>query len=190
MFLYSVCIEYMLYLFYMKQKLLFLLVLILIVGGIFLLEKPSMKKEQLQQHEVVYDVAALNLELEDSKGNIHYLGDFVGKPLILNAWASWCPFCVTELPDFDALQNEFGDDIQIIAINRKESSKDIAQYLDTIEISSKLLFLEDPTDSFYESIQGFSMPETLFINAQGELLTHKRGFMEFEEMKHLTQELF
>lgn len=166
----------------MKKNFLLILVLILIVGGIYLLQKPTLDEKAVINCKQNYDLNSLNLSLSDSNGKMFCLGDFVGKPIVINAWASWCPFCVNELPDFDKLQEKYEGEIQVIAINRKESSKDIKRYLDTIEIKSSILFLEDQPDSFYESLQGFSMPETLFINAKGELIKHKRGFMSFVDM--------
>ena len=44
-------------------------------------------------------------------------------------------------------------------------------------------------DSFYKSIGGFSMPETIFVSSNGDLLRHKRGPMKFEEMKEIINEI-
>jgi len=43
--------------------------------------------------------------------------------------------------------------------------------------------VQDPNDSFYKSIGGFAMPETLFIDGEGNIRLHKRGPMTYEEMK-------
>jgi thiol-disulfide isomerase/thioredoxin len=41
----------------------------------------------------------------ESRGMTEYLG----KPLLVNFWATWCPPCVKEMPDLDALSKEFPD---------------------------------------------------------------------------------
>ena len=120
---------------------------------------------------------------EDFEGTIVSLSDFRGKPIVVNSWAAWCPFCIDELPDFARLQEEFGDAIVVIAIDRAESKEKQLTYLDDLGVSDKLVFLLDPRDSFYRSIGGFSMPETLFVNVQGEIVIHKRGPMELDEMR-------
>ena len=124
---------------------------------------------------------------EDFNGNTVTRTDLEGKVAVINSWATWCPFCVNELPDFVALQKEFGDDIIVVAISRQESRETAKNFTDSLGISKDILFLLDPKDSFYKSIGGISMPETLFIDKDGNIRTHKRGFMTLEEMREKTK---
>ena len=103
---------------------------------------------------------------EDFEGNIVSLSDFRGKPIVVNSWAVWCPFCIDELPEFARLQEEFEDEIVVIVIDRAESKEKQIPYLEDLEVAGKLVFLLDPGDSFYRSIGGFSMPETLFVDGE------------------------
>jgi len=125
---------------------------------------------------------APNFSLEDIDGNTVSLSDFEGRVVVANSWAVWCPFCVDELPDFGELQEEFGNKIVVIAINRQESLQKTVGYTDNLGVTNKMLWLLDPRDSFYKSIGGFSMPETLFIDTDQNIVIHKRGPMELEEM--------
>ena len=134
--------------------------------------------------------AAPDFSLEDYEGNIVNLADFAGKNIIVNSWAVWCPFCVEELKDFANLEHEFGDDIVIIAIDRAESLEKQKRYTDDLGVTDDLVFLLDPKDSFYRSIGGFSMPETIFVDGEGNIVFHKRGPMKFEEMKAKVQQFF
>lgn len=121
--------------------------------------------------------------LKDYNGNEIELEDLQGKILVINSWAVWCPFCREELSDFIKLQQEFQEEIIVIAINRAESLEKGKGFTDSIGITDEIIFLLDPSDSFYASIGGFSMPETLFVDRQGNIKIHKRGPMQFEEMK-------
>jgi thiol-disulfide isomerase/thioredoxin len=47
--------------------------------------------------------------LVDLEGGAHALAEWRGKILVLNFWATWCPPCREEMPEFDALQKELGD---------------------------------------------------------------------------------
>lgn len=127
--------------------------------------------------------------LEDYQGNEVSLSDFDGKVRIVNSWAVWCPFCVDELPDFARLQQEFGDKIVVIAVDRAESLAKAKGFSDSLGISDDMTFLLDPRDSFYRSIGGFSMPETLFVDGSGNIRIHKRGPMEFAEMKEKVESI-
>lgn len=129
-----------------------------------------------------------NIPLSDYDGNQTTLADFIGTPLVLNSWATWCPFCRQELPDFARLQEELGENAIVIAIDRAEKVAQAKRYTDDFGISSKMVFLMDFDDAFYRNIGGFSMPETLFVNAEGNIVFHKRGPMTLEEMRSLAEQ--
>ena len=46
-------------------------------------------------------LAAPDFTVLDSEGNEVQLSDYVGKPIVLNFWATWCYYCKEEMPDFD-----------------------------------------------------------------------------------------
>ena len=132
---------------------------------------------------------APEFSLKDYEGREIRLSDFQGKAVILNAWAVWCPFCGEELKDFAALQQEFGDKIAVIAIDRAEPLETAKKFSDDLGVTDKMIFLLDPSDSFYQSIGGFSMPETIFVDKDGFVRDHKRGPMELEEMRRRTEKI-
>lgn len=142
------------------------------------------KKEDNNKFDEVPDFS-----LKDYDGNEVSLSQFDGKAKIINSWAVWCPFCRQELADFAEIQKEFGEDLVVIAIDRKESLKKAKGFTDSLDITDKMIFLLDPKDSFYTSIGGFSMPETLFVDGNNNIITHKRGFMTLEEMRQKTEAL-
>lgn len=129
-----------------------------------------------------------DFSLEDYDGNIVSLADFSGKPLVLNSWAVWCPFCVDELPDFVTIQKEFGE-VTIIAIDRAESLNTTKEFTDELGVTDDLIFLLDPKDSFYQSIGGFAMPETLFVDKNGNVIEHKRGPLSEDQIRQRVQNL-
>ena len=123
----------------------------------------------------------------DLGGNPVDLDEFSGKALVVNSWASWCPFCVQELPDFDLLGEEFKNDVVVVAINRRESASEARTFLNSIDNPENIEFWLDSGDAFYRSIGGFAMPETLFLDREGNISFHKRGFMTLEEMRSHTE---
>lgn len=112
------------------------------------------------------------------------LSRFAGKVQVVNAWATWCPFCVQELPDFEELASEYADQgVVVIAINRKEDPRRVKTFIDSVGDLGSINFFMDPNDDFYSSIGGFSMPETIFYDKNGNEVVHKRGFMALDEMR-------
>jgi len=132
---------------------------------------------------------ATDFALQDYDGKTMRFTDFAGRPLVINSWAAWCPFCRKELGDFAATQKEFGDDMVIIAIDRAESRETAKKYTDELGVTNGLIFLLDPSDSFYQSIGGFSMPETIFVDKNGNIVERKRGPMKINEIRQKIQKL-
>lgn len=163
-----------------------LAVIVLMVGAYVLLKGPS-NNPIAQRQPIATELkdlgAAPEFSLVDYNGKTVSLSDYKGKALVINSWAAWCPFCREELPDFAILQKEFANDIVVIAIDRAESLEKAKDYTDRIGVTDDMVFLLDPDDSFYRSIGGFSMPETLFVDTNGRIRIHKRGFMTIDEMR-------
>lgn len=158
-------------------------VVILLVSGVLLLQKRSEGQLPADQNMTSRTEKAPDFSLKDYNGKTVKLADFSGRPLVLNSWAAWCPFCREELPDFAAVQKELGDKVVIIAIDRAESLEVAKGYSDEQGTTNDMIFLLDPSDSFYQSIGGFSMPETIFVDKEGFIRDHKRGPMKVEEIR-------
>ena len=169
------------------NKVLAIIVSILIVGGVGWLAISSRNASEESTRQTQSEKAP-DFALQDYDGKTVRLTDFAGKPLVINSWAAWCPFCRKELVDFAAAQKEFGDDIAIIAIDRAESRETAKKYTDELGVTN-LIFLLDPSDSFYQSIGGFSMPETIFVDRDGNIAERKRGPMEIKEIREKIQKL-
>ncbi len=130
-------------------------------------------------------------EFRTANGETIAMRKFKGTPIVVNVWATWCPYCRKEIPDFVVLQKEVGDAFRVILVNRGESVDTATRYLETVSgFASTTAVLYDHHDSFYASIGGFSMPETLFVNKEGIIRYHKRGFMGLEEMRRRAEDAF
>lgn len=148
----------------------------------------TVSTEEEEQNEKALRKAP-DLVLQDYEGKSLSLSSFSGTPLVINSWAAWCPFCRKELPDFAQIQKEFKGRAVIVAIDRAESREIAKKYSDGLGVTDDLLFLLDPSDSFYRAIGGFSMPETIFVDRDGFIRGHRRGLMEKEEMHRRVQSL-
>ncbi|MEX2515099.1 MAG: TlpA disulfide reductase family protein [Candidatus Paceibacterota bacterium] len=153
--------------------------------GFIVLSGPSTESDSGSDFDVFADITLLDYE-----GNERTLEEFHGQPLVINSWATWCPFCRAELPDFARLQQQYeAQDVVVMAIDRRESRERAEGYTDEIDVTDRMLFLLDDSDTFYQKIGGFSMPETIFVNAAGEIVVHKRGPMELDEMQEHVEKI-
>ena len=94
-------------------------------------------------------------------------GDFEGNPLVINFWASWCPACVAELPEIQAVHEEYGEMVTIVGVANTDDRSAALQLADEVGLTYTLG--EDPTGDLFRSLELIAMPSTVFITADGEV---------------------
>jgi thiol-disulfide isomerase/thioredoxin len=75
----------------------------------------------VQAHEI-------DFVLEDLQGRVHRLSDYHGKWVLVNFWATWCPPCLSEIPELRSLHNSHKDLIVIGIAMDSGSSKAVADF--------------------------------------------------------------
>ena len=111
----------------------------------------------------------------------------LGRPAIVNFWASWCGFCIEEMPDFERLHQAAGDRVTVIGVNRAEPLHTAQLFANHTGATYTLLL--DLDDTLGRPYQIIGMPTTLYVRADGIVDTVKIGFHTFEEMTALTNRL-
>ena len=69
-------------------------------------------------------VLAPDFTVYDAEGNPVQLYDYIGKPLVVNFWASWCGPCQMEMPHFEDKYQELGDEVQFLMINMTDGGRE------------------------------------------------------------------
>ena len=84
---------------------------------------------------------APDFTLQDINGVQHKLSDYRGKVVMLNFWATWCPPCRKEIPEFAELQQEYGPaGIQFVGIAMDdEGATTVKPWLNTHAVSYPIL---------------------------------------------------
>ena len=128
--------------------------------------------------------------LTDEVGAPVVLHDVLERPAVINTWASWCPFCVEEIPDFARFAATSQGDIDVVLVNRGESREKGTAFLAGLGVTnSALSVLYDERELFYQGIGGFSMPETVFVDTDGTIRFHKRGPLSFDELEQISSDI-
>lgn len=141
----------------------------------------AMPEDQTQQGPS----AAPNFVLTDEDGNERMLSDFFDKPVVLNFWASWCPPCREEMPDFDEMYKQYGDQINFIFVNLVDGSRETEE--------TAKAFIEEQGLSFpiYFDIYGegavdyaiYYIPDTFFIDRNGNVIGYAVGGIDRASME-------
>ena len=109
--------------------------------------------------------AAPQFAVEDSDRRIS-LGDFKGKIVVLNFWATWCPPCVDEMPSLVRMQQLMRDKgVTVLAVSVDADSGSYHKFLKDHNVN--LLTVRDPDQKSNNLYGTFKFPETYIIDRNG-----------------------
>lgn len=118
---------------------------------------------------------AYEFELQDLDGNAVALSDHLGKPIIINFWASWCAPCRIEMPELQATFEAYRDqDLVILALNQDETADTARIFFEGMGLSFTNPLLD--VDVAVADNYGIrNLPTTIFINEEGVITAIHRG---------------
>lgn len=120
----------------------------------------------------------------DSDGNPVRLSDFKGKPVVINFWATWCGYCVKEMPYFEKAFAEYGGEVVFMMINVTDG------YQETKESAMEFIAEKGYTFPVYYDTElsatyaygAYSLPATGFIDKNGFFITGQTGMISEEKL--------
>jgi len=128
--------------------------------------------------------SAPDFTVVDMDGNSVKLSDYIGKPVVLNFWATWCTYCIQEMPDFDAMQKKYPN-VQFLMVNATntngETMEKAKEHVEEAGYSFEVVF-----DTKGEAIYTYeitSFPTTFFIDARGTLMAKGSGMLSAESLE-------
>ncbi|THJ33961.1 TlpA family protein disulfide reductase [Lampropedia aestuarii] len=121
------------------------------------------------------------LQLAKLDGQPVALDSYLGQPVVLNLWATWCPPCRREMPVFEQAQAEYPG-IAFVLVNQGESAQQAHAFLTAqgLQLSDVLL---DPRSQTMQAIGSQGLPTTLFFDATGRLVDSHMGELSMASLK-------
>ncbi len=111
---------------------------------------------------------APELTLFDLDGNEVSLTDFRGEVILVNNWATWCPPCREEMPEFKAYYDKYKDQgFQVIAIEAGEPETEVRNFVEQAGLDFVILL--DPENKSLITFQHSSLPNSFVIDRKGNL---------------------
>ena len=178
-----------------------IVVFAILIGGAVILYNTLSKKyqpeveteqenEDVEEDEVVLRKAP-DFTVYDIDGNPVSLSDFAGKPVVLNFWASWCPPCKGEMPEFQKLYDELKDEVHFVMVDMVDDAQE------TVETGSSFIEENGYTfpvyyDTDYDAAityQAMSLPMTFFIDKEGNFITGHKGMITADLLKERVEDI-
>jgi len=127
----------------------------------------------------------VDLTLKDSSGAKVSLRDYRGKIVILNFWATWCVPCNEEMPMIVELQKEYSSrGVVFIAASLDDSKtkSQIPAFVSKYQITFPVWY-GATGDDLDKLGMGEAVPDTVFIDQEGHIVSRVLGQMRKEELK-------
>ena len=115
----------------------------------------------------------------DAESKVVRLSNFLGKPVVINIWASWCEPCKAEMTAFQEAYEEYGDKVQFMMINmtdgEQETISSAMAFLNETGFTFPVFYDTSGTAALFYGLQ--SIPATFFVDAQGYVVAQSSGMI-------------
>lgn len=136
-------------------------------------------QERKKATEVSYDnVTFTTLDSKEVK-----LGDYKGKRVLVNLWATWCRPCVAEMPSLNNAYNTLKDDNYVFLVASNEKVKKIKGFAEATDFNFPLVKADDMFRPFNIQV----IPTTMVFDTEGNLAMTMTGGIAWDEPKVLEQ---
>lgn len=139
---------------------------VLVIKPTLFINQPTVKSDKKLLKDETY-----NWQLSSTNGDKIIFDDLKGKVVLVNLWATSCPPCIAEMPDFQKLYNDYGDEMEFLFISH-ENTDVIKMFLDKKGFS---LPSYHPVTQYPADFEINSVPTTFVINKKGEIVISKKG---------------
>lgn len=166
-------------------------ILFVLVLGIALLLYPTLSEKAAEAETTTEQNVTLSdtvqyqkykdIKIFDKDGNEIMLSDLSGKPIILNFWATWCGYCIQEMPDFEKAYKENKDEIQFLIINTDDGIEKGEKFIKNNGYSFPTYYDLEYNAAITYGISG--IPRTIAIDKDGNIRYNRSGMLTAEALE-------
>jgi thiol-disulfide isomerase/thioredoxin len=113
------------------------------------------------------------------------LADLRGRPVVVNFFASWCVPCIDEMPAFEEVHRELGDDVAFVGINLRDSVSAAEELV--AETGVTYTVGRDPSGGIFQEFDAVNMPSTFILGTDGTVAASHAGALEARELRALIE---
>lgn len=138
---------------------------VILVLALALAALPCAFAEYLDPYQKGDKVEDMSVELIN--GETFTLSEHLGKVVLIDVWATWCPFCVQRsLPALERIAEEYPDDVVVLTVESGEKEQDVIDFIvrNGYEFAT---FADENFEFDFSRFYAESLPTCFFIDAQG-----------------------
>ncbi|MCI6115721.1 MAG: redoxin family protein [Spirochaetales bacterium] len=157
------------------------------------IEESKETEEVKEEIEEKCDLDLLDFTFLDQYGKIHRLSSYKGKVIFLNAWATWCGPCRSELPEIDELYKKYKDSENVVVLtvafplqSGEGNTNSIKSFMKSNEYSYPVLF--DTKGKLLSALGISAFPTTFLFDKKGNIYGYIPGAMNKERMEKAIEE--
>jgi thiol-disulfide isomerase/thioredoxin len=116
-------------------------------------------------------------------GGLGSLGDYDGKPVLVNFFASYCVPCIKEMPALQRVHDELGDRVHFVGIDVKDPQKDAEAFVERTGVTYDIL--RDPAGTLTNEVGVINLPATFLLSPDGHIVATHPGEASEAELREL-----
>lgn len=111
------------------------------------------------------------------------LSSLQGSPVLVNFFASTCVPCVTEMPAFEEVFQEVGDQVRFLGLAMQDRPEDALDLIERTGVTYPAA--QDKDGSVINALGGTVLPTTVLLDAEGEIVASHSGALDAEQLREL-----
>ncbi|WP_124078932.1 TlpA family protein disulfide reductase [Pigmentiphaga humi] len=122
--------------------------------------------------------------LDDLEGRAYKFDQWRGRRLVVNFWATWCPPCVDEMPELDALHRELAGSVQFVGIGI-DSAANMRAFVQKVPVGYPLLVAGNVGTELARVLGNSAggLPYTVVIDEKGAVIHHYTGRIKLDALR-------
>lgn len=116
------------------------------------------------------------------------LSQFKGRPVVINFFGSWCPPCLRELPDFQAVSERYKGKVVFIGVTNNDTRPGAVRVLERSGVTYRAAFDAKGEVAFDYALR--AMPTTVFVSPKGKLLERAERALSEQQLETIIERLF
>jgi len=123
---------------------------------------------------------AVPMLVPDLEGRRHALADWKGKVVVVNFWATWCPPCLAELPEFQAFTQKPSAKVTLVGVDLIGTEKDGESAVIRFASQKKMNWtqLTDPDGELQKAFAVTVIPTTVVLDPEGRVVDRREGAVD------------